>query len=56
MKLDQVLNQDIAQTNSNVEDKILSIKDISVLVNPYFYVKKGKEKRSFWDRILSWFK
>lgn len=42
MKLDQVLNQDVAQSNSNVEDKILSIKDISVLVNPYFYIKKGK--------------
>ena len=29
-------------------DKVVHEEDI--------YVKKGKEKRSFWDRILSWFK
>ena len=42
MKLNPILNQEISQENSSNQGMKLSIKDISPLVNPYFYIKKGK--------------
>lgn len=42
MKLNPILNQEISQENSSNQGIKLSIKDISPLVNPYFYIKKGK--------------